>query len=116
MALIFLKFRFKVFWKTLTKKIQQIINHIKLWTKSEVYFSFQNDYEGSDIIINLKVGKGFTTYCYIYDSYDKIETNEKGEYINSFKEFTLTENFFLLKSSELSIKKNKILYCNKRHI
>lgn len=76
-------------------------------TKSEVYFSFQNDYEDSDIIINLKVGKGFTTYCYIYDSYDKIETNEKGEYINSFKEFTLTENFFLLKSSELSIKKTK---------
>ena len=50
-------------------------------TKAELYYSFQNEFEDSDIIINLKVAKGFTTYCYIYDSYDKISVNDKGEYI-----------------------------------
>ena len=76
-------------------------------TKTELYYSFQNEYEGSDIIINLKVAKGFTTYCYIYDSYDKITVNEKGEYINYLKESVMSENYILLKSSDASIKKTK---------
>ena len=76
-------------------------------TKNELYYSFQNEFEGSDIIINLKVAKGFTTYCYIYDSYDKITVNDKGEYINYLKEFVMSENSILLKSSDLSIKKTK---------
>ena len=76
-------------------------------TKNELYYSFQNEFEGSDIIINLKVAKGFTTYCYIYDSYDKITVNDKGEYINYLKEFVMSENSILLKSSDLSIKKIK---------
>ena len=76
-------------------------------TKTELYYSFQNEFESSDIIINLKVAKGFTTYCYIYDSYDKITVNEKGEYINYLKESIMSENYILLKSSEVSIKKTK---------
>lgn len=75
--------------------------------KSEIYYSFENEYPYSDIIINLKVAKGFTTNCYIYDSYEQIRTNDQGEYINYFKEFTLTEKFVLLKSSEYTIKKTK---------
>ena len=75
--------------------------------KTELYYSFQNEFEDSDIIINLKVAKGFTTYCYIYDSYDKITVNDKGEYINYLKEFVMSENYILLKTSDLSIKKTK---------
>ena len=78
-------------------------------TKSvpEFYFSFLNIYEGSDIIINLKIAKGFTSICYIYDSYEKIKTNDDEEYIDYIKEFNLVENEFILKNSELSIKNTK---------
>ena len=78
--------------------------------KNELYYSFQNEFEDSDIIINLKVAKGFTTYCYIYDSYDKITVNDKGDYINYSKEFIMSENYILLKSSDLSIKKTKYYF------
>ena len=71
---------------------------------SELFYSFKNQYADSDIVINLKVGKGFTTYCYVYDSYEKIKTDERGEYIDSLTKFTLTENSIVLKTSELSIK------------
>ena len=73
-------------------------------TKSELYYSFRNNYKDSDIVINLKVGRGFMTYCYVYDSYEKIETDEKGDYINPLTQFTLTENSIILKSSEFQIK------------
>ena len=75
--------------------------------KYEVYYSFENEFDDSDIIINLKVAKGFTTNCYIYDSYDKIKTDEQGEYINYLKEFSMTENIIILKSSEYTLKKTK---------
>ena len=75
--------------------------------KSEIYYSFFNEFEDSDIIINLKVAKGFTTNCYIYDSYDKIQTNDQGEYINYLKEFSLTEKYTLLKRTEYTLKKTK---------
>ena len=74
---------------------------------SEVYYSFQNDFSNSDIIINLKVAKGFTTYCYVYDSFEKIEIDSQGEYINSMANFSLTEESIILKSSVYSIKTNK---------
>ena len=74
-------------------------------SKNEVYYSFKNENEASDIIINFKIGKGFTTYCYIYDSYSNIKQNAQGEYINSFNNFTITENYIILKSDELEIKK-----------
>ena len=66
-------------------------------TTNEVYYSFQNNFDESDIIINLKVGKGFTTYCYIYDSYDNIKINSRGEYINPTKEVVLSDNYIILK-------------------
>ena len=44
------------------------------------------------------------TYCYVYDSYEKIETDEKGDYINPLTQFTLTENSIILKSSEFQLK------------
>ena len=76
-------------------------------SNSEIYFSFINNYEDSDIIINLKIAKGFTSNCYIYDSYEKIKTDEDGEYIDYLAAFNLVENNFILKSSELTIKKTK---------
>ena len=76
-------------------------------SNSEVYFSFLNNYENSDIIINLQIAKGFTSNCYIYDSYEKIKTDEDGEYIDYINAFNLIENEFILKNSELSIKKTK---------
>ena len=79
-------------------------------TNNELYYSFENNFEESDIIINLKVGKGFTTYCYIYDSYDNIKINSKGEYINPTKEVILSDNYIILKSSELEIKKTKYYF------
>lgn len=75
--------------------------------KSEVYFSFQNNYDDSDIVINFKVAKGFTTDCYIYDSYNKIETDSQGEYINYKTKISLTEKSTILKKSEYSIQRVK---------
>ena len=75
--------------------------------KNEVYYSFENKYEASDIILNFKIGKGFTSYCYIYDSYEKISQDDKGQYINAIKDFQITENDFILKDSNLTIKETK---------
>ena len=58
-------------------------------TSPEIYFSFQNNYEDSDIIINLKIGKGFNSVGYVYNSYDSIITDEKGEYINYIKKLRI---------------------------
>ena len=76
-------------------------------SKSELYYSFENNYSDSDILINLQIAKGFTTMGFIYDSYDKIQTDTQGEYINYLIEFSLTEKTVLLKSSEYSIQKKK---------
>ena len=86
---------------------RQIVKFELTPKQSEIYYSFQNSYKDSDIIINLKVGKGFTTKCYIYDSYEKIETNSQGEYINYLAEFSLTERTLLLKNTEYLISKTK---------
>ena len=76
-------------------------------TKSEVYYSFENNYDDSDIILNFKIAKGFTSYCYIYDSYDKISQDAQGQYINAIKEFQMTEKNIILKKADLTIKKVK---------
>ena len=91
-------------------KSREIVQFQLNKTNNEFYYSFQNNFDQSDIIINLKVGKGFTTYCYIYDSYDNIKTNSKGEYINPTKEVVLSDNYIILKSSELEIKKTKYYF------
>ena len=76
-------------------------------TKSEVYYSFENNNDDSDIILNFKIAKGFTSYCYIYDSYDKISQDAQGQYINAIKEFQMTEKNIILKKADLTIKKVK---------
>ena len=76
-------------------------------SKNEVYYSFQNNIADSDIIINFKIGKGFTTFCYVYDSYNSIKQNDQGDYINAIKEFATTENYIILKSGEMTISKVK---------
>ena len=87
------------------------ISYYELTQKqSEVYYSFKNDYESSDLIINFKMGKGFTTYCYVYDSYSSIKQDSQGNYINALKEFTTSENYIILKSSEIAIKKDTTYY------
>ena len=91
-------------------KSREIVQFQLNKTNNEIYYSFQNNYAESDILINLKVGKGFTTYCYIYDSYDNIKINSKGEYINPTKEVVLSDNYIILKSSELEIKKTKYYF------
>ena len=75
--------------------------------KSEVYYLFDNQYADSDLIVNFKIGKGFTSYCYIYDSYDKITQDSQGQYTNALKEFQITENTFILKNADITIKKLK---------
>ena len=75
--------------------------------KLECYFSFENAFEGSDLIINFKKGKGFITYGYLYDSYDQIKTDDKGQYVNYIKTFTINENNILIKNTDIPIKKVK---------
>ena len=91
-------------------KSREIVQFQLNKTNNEIYYSFQNNFDESDIVISLKVGKGFTTYCYIYDSYDNIKINSKGEYVNPIKEVELSENYIILKSSELEIKKTKYYF------
>ena len=76
-------------------------------TKSEVYYTFKNEYEAADIILNFKIAKGTSSYCYIYDSYAKIKQDSQGQYINAIKSFKMTEKSFILNQSELPIKKIK---------
>ena len=92
--------------------------------KSEAYFSFVNNNADSDLIVNFKIGKGFTSFCYVYDSYDKISQDAEGQYINALKDFQITENTFILKNTETPIKnvkyyiviKDKINSYNKDYI
>ena len=85
-------------------------------SKSEVYYSFNNQYEDSDLVLNFQIAKGFTTYCYIYDSYSNIKQDDKGQYINALKEFRMTEKSVILKSSELTIKQGKYYFVIKDKI
>ena len=88
-------------------KSRKIVEFELTQKQPEIYYSFQNEYKDSDIIINLEVGKGFTTKCYIYDSYEKIETNSQGEYVNNLAEFTLSVKNILIKNKEYLISKAK---------
>ena len=85
-------------------------------SKSEAYYSFNNQHPASDIVVNFRIAKGFTTYCYIYDSYSNIKQNDNGQYINALKEFRMTEKSVILKSSELTIKQGKYYFVIKDKI
>ena len=65
----------------------------------ELYFSFENKFDDSDMVLNVKKAKQYTTHLYIYDSYDSIQTDSEGEYINFVEDLDLSEKLFFIKSS-----------------
>ena len=60
---------------------------------NELYFTFYNPYDSSDILIYFKNGKEYTTGIYIYDSYENIKTDENDEYSNYLVAFDLSDRF-----------------------
>ena len=62
-------------------------------TKRELYFSFDNQFDDSDIAIYTKFAHQYTVGMYIYDAYEKIKTDEQGEYIETNFSFDLAEKF-----------------------
>ena len=76
-------------------------------SQNEVYYVFDNKYNDSDIVINLKIGTSFTVHGYIYDSYDKIALDEEGQYTNFTTEIILNQKLIILKNSEIQIEETK---------
>ena len=68
--------------------------------KKELYYSFDNIYDSSDIIILTKYAHQYTTTMYFYDSYENIKTNSDGEYINYIKDLDLSEKLNYITSSK----------------
>jgi hypothetical protein len=66
----------------------------------ELYFSFDNQFDGSDIVINVKKAKQYTTRLYLYSSYDAVKTNGEGQYIDYLEEFDLSEKLLYYKSAK----------------
>ena len=66
----------------------------------ELYYTFDNKFENSDIIIYLKKAKQYTTRLYFYDSYESIKTDSKGDFINFKEELDLSEKLLYLKGYE----------------
>ena len=62
-------------------------------TKRELYFSFDNQFDDSDVAIYTKFAHQYTVGMYIYDAYEKIKTDEQGEYIETNFSFDLAEKF-----------------------
>ena len=75
--------------------------------QNEIYYVFDNQYEDSDIVINLKIGTSFTVHGFIYDSYDKIALDDEGQYTNFTAEIVLNNKLILLKNSDIQIEKKK---------
>ena len=69
-------------------------------TKNEIYFSFENKFDSSDIAINIKNAHQYTTSMYFYDSYENIKTDKNGEYINFMKELDLSEKLHYISSTK----------------
>ena len=69
-------------------------------TTNELYFSFDNKYDDSDIVVYVKNARQYTTTMYLYDSYDQIRTNEDGEYIGFVKDLDLSEKLSYVSSSK----------------
>ena len=66
----------------------------------ELYYTFDNKFENSDIVVNLKKAKQYTTRLYFYDSYESIKTDSKGEFTNYKEEIDLSEKLLYLKGYE----------------
>ena len=69
-------------------------------TKKELYYSFENKFDSSDIIIYTKNAHQYTTTMYFYDSYESIKTDKDGEYINFVKELDLSEKLNCITSTK----------------
>ena len=69
-------------------------------SQRELYYSYDNKFDGSDIVITLKKAKQYTTRLYFYDSYESIKTNSDGEYINFIEELDLSEKLLYIKSCQ----------------
>ena len=69
-------------------------------TKRELYFSFDNQFDDSDIAIYTKNAHQYTVGMYFYDAYEKIKTDEQGEYIESNYVFDMSEKFKYMKESK----------------
>ena len=58
----------------------------------EAYYLFTNNFDNSDIVLNMKIGKEPTLHIYVYDSIDKIEKDSEGKYINHLHDILLNQN------------------------
>ena len=68
-------------------------------SQRELYFSYDNKFDDSDIVINLKKAKQYTTHLYLYDSYENIKTKD-GEYINYVEDLDLSEKLLYIKGCQ----------------
>ena len=66
----------------------------------ELYYTFENKFDNTDIVVNLKRAKQYTTHLYFYDSYENIKTNSDGEYINFIEDLDLSEKLLYIKGSQ----------------
>ena len=60
-------------------------------TKNELYFSFDNQFDSSDIVVYTKFAHQYTVGMYFYDSYENIKTDSDGEYINYLSALDMSE-------------------------
>ena len=69
----------------------------------ELYYTFDNKFENSDIVINLKKAKQYTTRLYFYDSYESIKADSNDEFIDYMEELDLSEKFLYIKGYKKKI-------------
>ena len=69
-------------------------------SQKELYYSFDNQFDSSDIVIYAKNARQYTTSMYFYDSYESIKTDKDGEYINFVQELDLSEKLNYITSSK----------------
>ena len=67
--------------------------------QKELYFSFDNQFDSSDIIILAKNAHQYTTSMYFYESYESIKIGSDGEYTNFIQEFDLSEKLNYINST-----------------
>lgn len=76
---------------------------------TEAYFSFQNKYDTSDVIIIFSKGFSYSTMVYVYSDYSKIAIDETEQYINHDESFKIGQKQFILSKDKVQYSKT-ILY------
>ena len=66
----------------------------------ELYYTFDNEFADSDIVVNLKAAKQYTTRLYFYESYENIKVNSQDEFEGFIEELDLSEKFIYIKGSK----------------